>query len=125
MRGTDRDIPSYDSEKQHDCQRRHATLAREPGRPDCERREGGRQPNAHAGPRQIRIVDHQGGPGERHGQAQKAGDRDQPAEGSGEKSAERTYCFSGYLNQRTQAGVAGRKGTKACAMLRRTERPER
>jgi penicillin-insensitive murein endopeptidase len=27
----------------------------------------GRQPNAHAGPRQIRIVDDQGGPGERHG----------------------------------------------------------
>jgi hypothetical protein len=47
--------------KQHDGQRGHATLAREPERPDCERREGGRQPNAHTGPRQIRIVDHQGG----------------------------------------------------------------
>jgi hypothetical protein len=62
-----------------------------------------------AGPWQIRIVDYQGAPNEGQRQAQKAGHRDQPAKGSGEKSVERTLCFSGYLNQRMQAGVAGRK----------------
>ena len=125
VRGTDGDPPSHNSEKQHDGQHGHATLAGEPERPDCERREGGRQPNAHAGPRQIRIVDGQGGPSERHGQAQKADDRDQPAERSGEESAERTHCFSGYLKQRTLASVAARQGVKACAMSRRTEWRER
>jgi hypothetical protein len=125
VRGMDGDPPSHDSEKQHDGQHGHATLAGEPEGPDCERHEGGRQSNAHAGPRQIRIVENQGGPGERHGHAQKADDPDQPAERFREESEERTHCFSGYLKQRTQANVAARKGVKACAILRRTQWRER
>ena len=85
------------AEKQHEAIHGHTPLAREPERPDRERRKGHRQPQTQPGPRQIRIVDGQRGPGDEHGPAQKPASRDQPAESRGhssEKQAQHVLTWS-------------------------------
>ena len=65
----------------------HMPPARQPERPDRERRKGRRQAQTQPGPRQIRIVDGQGGPCDEQGPEQKPESRDQPAKSPGQQPA--------------------------------------
>src|SRR6516165_10165764 len=79
-RGSNGEPPGNDPEHQRDCHCRHAPPARQPERPDRERRKRHRQSQPQSGPRQIRKIDGERGPCDDDNLDQKLDSSDQPAE---------------------------------------------
>src|SRR5262245_21171592 len=80
VRGSDGEPPGNDTEHQRDCHCWHATLARQPERPDRERCKRYRQSQPQRGPWQIGKIDSERSPRDNENQDQKLDSGDQPAE---------------------------------------------
>ena len=98
----------------------HTPPARQPESPDCERRKGRRQPQPQPGPRQIRIVDGQGGPCDEQGPEQKTDYRDQPAEKSGQKPAKRIQWLLPLVSTAERTSGVAHGATKRISFHDRT-----